>query len=458
MNPSERNEGLSFRTTVILAAIIALLHLTLAALSDGKESILPIKDGFTTITSGLAAAVLTYTAHRSAGRSKKAWTMIAAAMWFNTFGELSWSIIEVVLHQNPFPSVADIGYLMFYPLFALGIFLLPEVRFSPREKIKILLDAAIVIVSVTLVFWVLLIGPIVVSINIFSLESAVSLAYAVMDLILFFSLIELLFKKLDSREQGPFIILAISSAMLILSDVIFSIQIQQGTYVSGSLLDSGWVVSYILIGLAGILQINTPPLDRSRTSCFFQNRRANWTHNLPFLGIGAVFLLFVWGQEFSRLTNYSFVTTTFGLFFVLMFIRQKVVFDESNQLLAMTQSEMGERSRAEDALSKSEKEKAAILSGLRKVSVEYLDPLMRIIWVNSPVQKHLGIREDEIKEKHCLRSFRASISPVKAVQPSRPCRPVSPKKENLSPRTARPGYLEAALSKMTVRWSLESST
>ncbi|MCX6676330.1 MAG: ATP-binding protein [Methanothrix sp.] len=387
---AEGERFLSFRTAVILAATILLLHLTLVILVERNESLLPIEDGFVTVTSGLAAAVLFYTARHCMGRARKAWITIAAAMLFNTLGDLSWSVIEVVLHQNPFPSVADIGYLMFYPLFALGIFLLPEVPLSPREKIKILLDAAIVIVSVTLVFWVLLIAPIVVSIEVFNLESAVSLAYPVMDLLLFIALIELLFRKLDSREHGPIIILALSNATLIFTDVIFSIQTQQGTFVSGRFLDSGWVISYLLMGLAGILQINAPALDLSRASDVVQSRRADWTRNLPLLGISAVFLLFVWGQEFTRLINYSMVTATFGLLIGLMFIRQKVVLDESNQ---------------------SEKEKAAILSGLRKVAVEYLDPQMRIIWVNSAVKKHLGILEDEIKEKHCFKIIQGIDEP-----------------------------------------------
>lgn len=399
---AEGDKHISFRIAVILAAIIVLLHLTLVALGERNESLLPIEDGFVTVTSGLAAAALFYTARRSVGRARKAWIMIAAAMLFNTLGDLSWSVVEFVLHQNPFPSEADIGYLMFYPLFALGVFLLPKIPFSRQEKIKILLDTAIVVVSAAMVFWVLLIAPIVVSIDVFNVESAVSLAYPVMDLLLFFACIELLFRKLDAREQGPIIILALSSATLILADAIFSIQTQQGTFVSGSVLDSGWVVSYLLMGLAGILQINTLPLDRSGDLSFVQSRRADWTRNLPFLGVSAVFLLFVWGQEFSRFINYSMVTATFGLLICLMFIRQKVVFDESNQLLATTWSEIGERSRAEDALRRSKKEKAAILGGLKKVAVEYLDPQMRIIWVNSPVQKHLGLPEEEIKEKHCF--------------------------------------------------------
>jgi PAS domain S-box-containing protein len=143
---------------------------------------------------------------------------------------------------------------------------------------------------------------------------------------------------------------------------------------------------------------------------------------LPFLGIGAVFLLFIWGQEFSHIIDYSIVTATFALLIDLLFIRQKVVFDESNQFLAMTLAETAERSRAEDALRESEKEKGAILGGLKKVAVIYLDAQMRIIWVNSSVRDHLCIPEDEIKEKHCYRLLQGIDSPcegctaIKALQ------------------------------------------
>ncbi|HPS90569.1 MAG TPA: hypothetical protein PKV33_00305, partial [Methanothrix sp.] len=78
-----------------------------------------MEDGFASFTSGISAAALFYTGFRTSGRIREAWMVFAVAMLFNTLGDISWSIMEVVLHQEPFPSVADIGYLMFYPLFAL---------------------------------------------------------------------------------------------------------------------------------------------------------------------------------------------------------------------------------------------------------------------------------------------------------------------------------------------------
>jgi PAS domain S-box-containing protein len=86
----------------------------------------------------------------------------------------------------------------------------------------------------------------------------------------------------------------------------------------------------------------------------------------------------------------------------LMFFRQKVTFDEGNQLLATTLSEIEERKQIEEALRRSEQEKAAVLGGLKNVAVEYLDPQMRIVWVNTSVQKFLGLSEDKIRGKHCF--------------------------------------------------------
>jgi len=61
-----------------------------------------------------------------------------------------------------------------------------------------------------------------------------------------------------------------------------------------------------------------------------------------------------------------------------------------------------ERKRTEEALRESEQEKAAVLGGLRHVAVEYLDPSLRIIWVNKAVQKSLGLSMDELRGKYCF--------------------------------------------------------
>ena len=392
-----------FRIAVILAVSIVAAHLAILAFAKDRETILSISDMLTTMTSGLAALSLLYAAIHLEGRSRRAWTVLGIAMIFDAFGEASWYIIENVLHQNPFPSIADAGYLMFYPLFAAGILLLPDEPLLPRERLKILLDAAIVMVSAALVFWVFLIAPIVTSTEVVTLEMVISAAYPIMYLVLFFALMGLLFRKLYSPGRIPAFLLALGMVLFLIADAVFSIQTQNGTYLSGGILDTIWITSNLLIGLAGLLQVITLPFDLPKSVGNFKMSGSASALYLPYLGIGAAFSLLIWGHDYSRLISYSTIAASVGLIIGLMFLRQKVVFDERNQLLVTTLSEIEERERAEESLHKSEQEKAAILGGLRGVTVEYLDPEMRIIWMNTPIPEATSLSKDEMKAEHCFK-------------------------------------------------------
>ena len=84
--------------------------------------------------------------------------------------------------------------------------------------------------------------------------------------------------------------------------------------------------------------------------------------------------------------------------------------------------DMTDSMRALEALTKSEQEKAAVLSGLKNVAVQYVDPQMRIVWLNTAVQKFLGLSEDEFKGRHCYEIIQGLEEPcpcctvVKALQ------------------------------------------
>ena len=408
MTDSPKSEiRLSFRSAAILAGAIAFIHLLLLVFGEGNISLLPLKDGFVISISALATAAMLYAALHSESRSKRTWIVFAAALLLNTIGEALWAAIEVLFHGSPFVSLADVGYFLFYPLFALGIFLLPEQPFTSREKLKFLLDATIVVVSMALVFWVLFIAPMFLTIRSFNMGFSASLFYLLMDLLLFFALAWLLFRKLNNREQGSILLLAASTLAMIIADLLFLIQIRDGTYVSGNLLDIGWSGSCLLMGLAAIRHANAPPLDQCQADMADQSSRAVWTHNLPFLGIGAVFLLFVREQEYLRQINYSLVTVAFGFLMALMFIRQKMIFDESNELLAMSVSEVAERKRAEEDLQRA-KEKAEFAARaktefLANMSHEIRTPLNAIIGMTGLLLNE-GMNQDQREYVEIIRS------------------------------------------------------
>lgn len=351
----------SFRTAAIVAAAIVIIRLAVLALVKDRMLLLLADDTIFIITNGLAAACLLYAARRSVGKSRSAWTVLAVAQIANTIGEALWTVIEVGLHQNPFPSLADAGFLifyplMFYPLFAAGVFLQPDVSITSRERLKVLIDAGIVIIAAISIFWVFLIAPVIVSKEAINLRLALSVAYPVMDLVLFVALMEVLSRKLRSPGAGPLFFLVLSIAATIITDVIFSIQIRDGTYVSGSILDTGWLVSRMLLGLAGVMLASSSPIDstidNSTALSAFRNRGTVWASYLPYLGISAAALLLVWGYDHSLHVPFPILAGSICVFVGLMAIRQKITLDDNNQLLTTTLAEIELRRQAEASLQK----------------------------------------------------------------------------------------------------------
>lgn len=372
---------------------------------EDKRSILLMNDFLLTSSAIVAFLCLLYAAKNMEGRAKSAWLIMAVAMLFESFAEGTWAFIEVVLHEDPFPSMADFFYLMFYPLFAAGIFLLPNAPLSPRERLGVILDSAIVIISAALAFWIFYFAPIVSSLNTITLELTISLAYSMMDIVLFVALIRLLLSKLDAPTITPALFLAAGMAAVLVADAVFCIQTQKGTYISGSHLDTIWISCNLFIALAGLLQANPYPFDPLK----FLSRRiyskSPLMPYLPYLGIGATFSLLIWGYEYSQAVNQSIIAACVGLVMGLMLVRQKIVFDERNQLLTTTLTEIEERKRIEKSLRDSEQEKAAILGGLKNVAVEYLDPFMRLIWINDNLQESSGLSADEMRGACCYEAI-----------------------------------------------------
>jgi len=86
-------------------------------------------------------------------------------------------------------------------------------------------------------------------------------------------------------------------------------------------------------------------------------------------------------------------------------------FVEGKGILCSIARDITERTLAEEAFSKSEQEKKAILNGLKTIGVEYLDTQMRIVWLNRNLLNHFNLSADEIKGKRCFEALHGLESP-----------------------------------------------
>ncbi|MCX6673866.1 MAG: ATP-binding protein, partial [Methanothrix sp.] len=348
-----------FRSALMLAAIIVIVYLALLILFRNDPVFrVTLNDLLFPVFNGLAAFGLLYAAFRSeiyGRRARLAWTFLFVGQLSFTLGDITWAVLELGLHQEPIASVADGFYLMFYPFVAIGILLLPTVPLTRKENLKLLLDTGIVMISAVLVFWAFLIGPTVAANKEDTLVLAISLAYPVMDLILFFALLQLLFRRLRSTEQRPLLLLAVGIVIGIVTDVVYLMQTLQETYATGNFLDLGWLVSYVFIGLAGVLQADICKLDPNSPSNEIESRReqfAGLTY-FPYICAVAAYLMLIWSR-YSLPDSFSAFSWGIGIIIGLVILRQIVALDENVHLYKAAQMEIDERKRAEKLLRQSE--------------------------------------------------------------------------------------------------------
>ena len=62
------------------------------------------------------------------------WTLIGAGVTMALFGNVTWDIYELVLHEQPFPSVADLFYCLQYPLLAAGFLRIVRLRTGGKDR------------------------------------------------------------------------------------------------------------------------------------------------------------------------------------------------------------------------------------------------------------------------------------------------------------------------------------
>ena len=351
-----------YRIAKILAILFVLFHLILGfALRSNPPLRAELSDLFLPLvcifgTGGLIYALLN--ANKQEKRVRLALALMASGMLSYTLAETTWAILEIGLHQQPFPSLADVFYLMFYPLFAIGIIFLPSDQAPLRERVKIIIDIIIIMISGALIFSNFLIGPILARGEESSLALTLSLAYPILDLVLLFALMELLYRRKNSLHMRPMLLLFVAVTIMIASDIIFGVQSSSETYASGGASDTGFVISYSLIGLAGILQANEWKLHPRDTSAGSRSiyEQSSWIRYLPYTAVIISYLLLIWNQSHSLIIDPFITTLGVGGIIGLVLVRQNITLDENTSLYIESRKEINERKLVENELRESRNE------------------------------------------------------------------------------------------------------
>ena len=195
----------------------------------------------------VAATVVGTRMHRP--RNRSAWLAIAmgTALW--VIGDIVYEWIHITQGSVPYPSPADAIYLVGYPVYGFGLFLLARHKWRPSERGHVA-NSAIIMVAFGLLTWVFAVQPSLGGGGISGTAGLVDVAYPAMDIFL----LGLLAHFVGSRQWRTlsYRLLTVAVALLVVTDTVNNFAIVSDSSSDRSVFDVGWIMSYVLIGVAAL--------------------------------------------------------------------------------------------------------------------------------------------------------------------------------------------------------------
>ena len=198
------------------------------------------------------------------GADRGAWIAITAGLTLWTLGEVYWALAlaDAPESARPSPSLADAGWLLFYPAAYIGLGLLARRRLG-RLPAQAWLDGSVVALATGALAASFVLPPVVEGAQGSGAAVATSLAYPLADLVLF-ALVMGLFALTGWRPGRMWFALGLGLATSAVADGLYVFKVATDTYTEGSLVDALWPLAMFFFALAAWQSVETVDGDRPR--------------------------------------------------------------------------------------------------------------------------------------------------------------------------------------------------
>jgi len=186
----------------------------------------------------------------------RVWVTLGGALFLWGFADLLWYYF-LLIGEEPFPSLADVFYLLGYPLIFIGLFyMLKELEIEIDKRLLLVYTGIFIIFSITVLY---LLVPLIATDNL--LETTAGLGYPLGDiLILYFSVLVLvIFVLRGGNLKYSWIMVVLAFVLNAIADLIFTWDAWgEGLYAmfAFDILDAFFLSAYLLLGLAGLAYYN----------------------------------------------------------------------------------------------------------------------------------------------------------------------------------------------------------
>lgn len=254
-------------------------------------------------------------------KERTAWTVITIALSCWTFGELWYAVFK----PEAYPSMADLGYIAFYPLLYVGLVLLLRSR-SRSIGGTLWLDGLTAALAAAALGAAVLVELVLEGTEGSTSTVVTNLAYPLGDVLLL-SAVFGVFSLTGGRPGRRWFLLGLGVLSTALADSIYLFQSAEGTYVEGTWIDILWPTALLLIAFSAWMP------DRTHEGLEVEGR--------PLLAVPAVCALVSTGilvyDHFIRVNLLAIALSSAAL--MLIVVRLAVTFRENNRLFQLTREE-----------------------------------------------------------------------------------------------------------------------
>lgn len=344
-----------WRNTLLLSFVALLLPTYLFITMNGQDIHGDISNAILLLYLVITAVVYLWAARHTAKISSKlspAWWLLSASMLWLVLGHGIWFVNDTILARTEFPIIIGLFYLLFYPSFWLGIYLLPQPDQTKRQRFRQLLDSITVLLGAMLLMWTLWVSPNAHGNALNTTTFLIGFLSPVSSFTMISAFVVLIFRPKLEQPREPLLLLGIGCPLLIVADFNLAIQASSGHIESGTITGLLWSFVCVFASMAAVLQATSvAAIDEEQSSPkrflkIFEIVRTI----LPPLMLTVVYAATI--LYYNKLTPSEFKLASWGVWalFALVSIRQLLVMTENINLSSALHAELKERQQAQSAL------------------------------------------------------------------------------------------------------------
>ena len=260
------------------------------------------------------------------------WALLAAACASYAAGLIAWFVLEGVYGQSPFPSVADLGFLGWYPLALGSLLAIPRSdKHTPAARRSAVFDAAVFLLGASVMVWLLVLMPLTGAAQTDPVTMLVSGGFAVGDLLLLLGIL-----RADLRARGTFAqgLVLLGLGCVLAGDTIFALAIQRGQAATSGLADLFYMLAWLPIGLGARQAIAAADDSTVHSESSEADLIVRGVSLLPYAAIGIGMLLLIWVGLRNFDTETGTITLSTVAVIAILMTRQALAGRDQSRLVS----------------------------------------------------------------------------------------------------------------------------